>query len=130
MRTSPLIVSPQLAWYRRKSDGFKAQGLTSNGKRYKRNPNARNLTVRLEMRRLRGLQAWNLRVSRLRKIGLTTRGKKRIYAVRRGDAIILKSQIESLARSISKVFPAMPNEIKSQIIELESALAGISKQII
>jgi len=81
------------------------------------------------MRRLRGLEAWNLRVNRLRKIGLTTRGTRRIYAVRRGDAVILKTQIDLLAKALGKVFSALPPSTQALALNLENQLGAIRRQL-
>lgn len=122
-------ISPQLRWYRRQAENFAALGLTVRGQRRQRRPNARNNSTRLEMRRLRGLQAWNLRVARLRKLGLTTRGTQRIYAVRRGDAVILKSQIDALAKSLARVFNDLPPAAQAKAIELEKQMGSIRQQL-
>lgn len=114
---------------RRKAMRFLAMGLTTAGTNRKRRPNAANKQERLEMRRLRGIQAWNNRVAQLRKAGLTTRGNERIYAVRRSDGIILKSQLETLARSFSKLFPLVDSYAQAQMLEIEKTMSHLIKQM-
>jgi hypothetical protein len=105
-------------------------GLNSLGKKYQRRPNARNRSERLEMRRLRGLQAWNRRVAKLRAMNRTSRGGERIYVVRRADAIVLQSQLESLARALAGCFGDLPPQAQSKVMELETHLVAIRRQFV
>jgi len=122
-------ISPSLRWHRRQAEIYVSCGLTTKGTRRKRRPNGRNRSNRLEMRRLRGLQAWNLRVARLRKMGKTTRGTERIYAVRRGDAMLLKSLVDAFARSLGKVFNELPADAQARALQLEKHLSSIRVQL-
>jgi hypothetical protein len=123
-------LSRQAKWHRRQSIKFVAMGLTTNGKERQRRPDAENRIQRLAMRRERGIKAWNLRVQRLRKLGLTTRGTKPIYTVRRGDAILLRDQIDRAAAEINSAFDYLPPAGKVQMIRLASQLADIRKQLV
>lgn len=126
---APGNISPALRHWRRKALLNNAAGLTCKGTIRKRRPNAGSTHQKITMRRQRGLKAWNERVMRLRALGLTTRGTARIYAVRRGDALLLKSQVDDLASSIAAVFHALPAPIQVKALELESSLSVIRKQI-
>jgi len=122
-------ISPSLRCYRKRALEFVARGLTTKGTPRKRRPNARCRSVRLEMRRMRGLQAWNLRVTKLRKMGKTSRGTERIYATRRGDAILLKSLVDAFAQSLGKIFNELPGETQAKAIALENHLSAIRCQL-
>lgn len=122
-------ISPQLRWYRRQALENTRRGLTCKGTERQRRPNAMNPSQKLALRRERGLDAWNQRIVRLRKQGLTTRGTKRIYAVRRGEALLLKTEIDQLAAAIAASFHDLPPTAQSRALILEGHLAGIRKQI-
>lgn len=123
-------LSASAKWQRRKSDHFRQLGLTVKGKKRKRRPNAGNTFIRLDMRRQRGLEAWNNRVTRMRQINKTTRGRDRVYLVRRGDAILLKSQVDKFASILGKIFGLLPTRVQAQALELEKELSSIRQQII
>ncbi len=121
--------SPALRWYYRNAQRNEDLGLTAKGSRRRRRANARNRSQKIAMRRERGWQAWNLRVSKLRRLGKTTRGTERIYAVRRGDAMLLKSQIDGLAFSIATSFYGLKPEAQARVLELEKTLSAIRAQL-
>ena len=122
-------ISPALRWYCKTALINQSNGLTVKGTRRQRRPNADNSRQQIIMRRDRGLKAWNLRVNRLREQGLTTRGTPRIYAVRRGDAVLLKSQVDALASAIAGSFNDLPAAAQARALELELHLSAIRKQL-
>jgi hypothetical protein len=122
-------LSPALRWYRKTALLNRSKGLTNRGTVRKRRPNADNRRQEIMMRRDRGLKAWNLRVNRLREQGLTTRGTPRIYAVRRGDAVLLKSQVDALAAAIAGSFNHLPAAAQARALELELHLSALRKQL-
>jgi len=122
-------ISPQLRYWRKQALLNTAEGLTCKGTARKRRPNNNLLQELLAARRERGLKAWNARVNRLRALGLTTRGTTRIYAVRRGDAMLLKWQVDGLAASIAQLFDDLPAPAQARALELERSLAVIRKQL-
>lgn len=123
-------ISPALRWYRKTAMINMQMGLTCKGARRKRRPNADNRRREILRCRDRNLMAWNLRVNRLRQQGLTTRGTPRIYAVRRADALILKSQIDGLVRLIAKIFHDLPPPAQARALELENQFGAILKQLL
>jgi len=122
-------ISPQLRYWRKQVLLNTAEGLTCKGTARKRRPNNNLLQELLAARRERGLKAWNARVNRLRALGLTTRGTTRIYAVRRGDAMLLKWQVDDLAIALANIFHSLPKDVQARALELESALSVIRKQL-
>ncbi len=122
-------LSPQLRHWRKKALLNAADGLTCKGTVRKRRPNNGHLQALLAARRERGIKAWNARVLRLRALGLTTRGTSRIYAVRRGDALLLQWQVDDLAAAIAKIFHGLPTDAQARALELERTLAVIRKQL-
>ena len=122
-------ISPALRHWRKKALLNTAAGLTCKGTTRKRRTNAGHLEKILAERRERGLQAWNLRVNRLRERGLTTRGTPRIYAVRRGDALLMKSQVDALASALAEIFSELPAAVQARALELERSLSAVRKQI-
>lgn len=122
--------SAALRHYHRRAAANVDRGLTVKGRRRRRRANARNFSTKLAMRRERGLNNWNLRVIRLRKLGLTTRGTRRIMAVRRGDALLLKGQLDRFARALAKTFAWLPASSQADALELENHLGGIRRQLI
>ena len=130
MKTRVTNPSPSLRWYHRNAQRNVELGLTALGKRRQRRPNARNRSQQLQMQRERVLENWNLRVSRLRHDGLTTRGTQRIYAVRRGDAVLLKAQLDAVAVAAAKCFDLVTPETQARLLELEKTLSSIRRQLV
>ena len=123
-------ISPALRHWRKKALLNASSGLTCKGTARKRRTNAGHLEKIMAERRERGLKAWNLRVNRLREQGLTTRGTPRIYAVRRGDALLIKCQVDDLAASLVKIFSELPAAVQARALELERSLSAVRKQIV
>lgn len=123
-------ISPQLRHWRKNALLNTADGLTCAGTVRKRRPNNSILQSVLALRRERGIKAWNARVMRLRNLGLTTRGTSRIYAARRGDALLLKAQVDDLAAAIANIFHNLPADVQARALELERSLSVIRKQIV
>lgn len=123
-------ISPQLKFYRRRAMQNAAAGLTVNGTARKRRANANNRRTEITMRRERGFEAWQLRVNRLRALGLTTRGATRIYSIYRGDALVLQKQIDDLAASLSASFHDLPSPAQARAMALEHSLAAVRKQLL
>ena len=123
-------ISPALRWYRKQAALNQQRGLTCKGTVRRRRPNAGSAKQGLELRRERGLRAWNERVARLRSQGLTTRGTKRIYLVRRGDALLLKTELDQLAAAIAASFNFLSPAAQARALALEASLAGIRKQLL
>ena len=129
VETVSVTVSPALRWYRKTALLNQSAGLTCKGTVRQRRPNARTDEERLALRRERGLKAWNNRVARLRARGLTSRGTERIYLVRRGDALLLKLELDALATELGAVFSELTPTVQARVLRLESHLSGIRKQI-
>ena len=123
-------LSPALRWYRRQASENTMRGLTVKGTERKRRPNAGSRQMQILMRRERGLTAWDRRVNRLRSLGLTTRGTPRVYAVRRGDALLLRAQVDALASALGRCFHDLPAAAQTRILDLESHLSAVRKQIL
>jgi hypothetical protein len=123
-------ISPALRWYRKQAALNRLEGLTCKGAVRRRRPNARTAEDRLAMRRERGLKAWNNRLARLRAQGLTARGTKRIYLVRRGDALLLKTELDQLAAEIAASFNFLSPAAQARALALEASLAVIRKQVL
>jgi len=123
-------ISPQLRHWRRKALLNRVEGLTTHGTPRKRRPNNGLAFAKLLAQRERGLLAWNRRVNRLREQGLTTRGTPRIYAMRRGDALLMKSQVDALASALAGIFPDLPAPAQARALELERSLSAVRKQLL
>jgi hypothetical protein len=123
-------ISPALRWYRKQALSNQVAGLTCKGTLRQRRPNARTAQERLAMRRERGLRAWNNRLAKFRAQGLTSRGTKRIYLVRRGDALLLKTELDQLAAAISASFNFLSPAAQARALALEASLAVIRRQIL
>ena len=123
-------ISPALRHWRKKALLNTAAGLTCKGTARKRRRNNGLTFNKFLEQRERGLKAWNLRVNRLREQGLTTRGTPRIYAVRRGDALLLKWQVDALAAALAGIFSELPASVQSRALELERNLSAVRKQIV
>ena len=123
-------ISPALRWYRSRAAEFKQRGLTTKGTRFKRTPNAGTRKALLALRRERGLAAWNRRVLQLRARGLTTRGTPRILAVRRGDALLLRDDLDALAFELSKCFDHVSPAAQARLLGLETVLSRIRCQLL
>jgi hypothetical protein len=122
-------ISPSLKHWRKRAVEFRSRGLTTRGRRRKRAYGGlTKLTVKLRQDHL--LNAWNRRVIRLRAQGLTTRGTERVYAVRRGDALLLRSQIDDLAGAIAVSFADMSAPAQARALALERALSEVRRQLV
>ena len=104
--------------------------MTTKGTPFKRTPNAGSNAKRLELRRERGLRAWNKRVMQLRASGLTTRGTPRILPVRRGDALLLRDELDALAFELSICFDHVSPAAQARLLRLESALSRVRCQLV
>ena len=130
LAVAPVPISPALRWYRRTALQNQLNGLTCKGQVRRRRPNAKTAADRLALRRERGLRAWNNRLARFREQGLTSRGTPRIYLVRRGDALLLKTEIDALAQAVAASFSDLSPAAQARALALEASLSVIRKQII
>ena len=126
--------SASLRHHHRRAISFRAQGLTTKGRPFKRHPNFSSAAKRKEFERRRNLSKWNGLVVQRQLAGLTTRGTAPIYKLMRdyseNDSLILAARIDATMAGIGRIFDSLPHAVRAQCVELASHLAAIKRRII
>ena len=121
--------SAGLRCYHKRAILFRARGLNSRGKPYRRTPNFETLGERIDAVRKRNLNSWSRRsVSRILD-GLTTRGGLRVLRLKYFDSFILASEIDAAALALDKAFKRLPPAAAAACIQLASSLAALRRRL-
>ena len=119
--------SASLRYYHRRAAKNFAEGRTAKGLERRRRPNLLTPLDRKLAARDRSASAAARRILAHKLNGLTTRGTRRIYAVTRGDAWLLKEHIDNLAAALSACFHSLPPAAQVRALELEKHLSMIRR---
>jgi hypothetical protein len=125
---SPEQRSPALRSYHKRKLRFELMGLTTRGKRRQRAANFTTEEARLESQRKHGRLKWQRRAFANKLACLTTRGGEPVYQMRFVDRLILKSEIDALAKQIEAVFPELPRPVQARCLALSETLASIRRR--
>jgi hypothetical protein len=124
------VKSISLRSYHKRAAVFKALGLNSRGREYKRRP---NLTPegRAEHYRRVNREKWHRLCQRRADQGLTSRGGQRIYKITFpvDDLALLECEADLLGQQLARVFESLPPAAQARVIEMGHAMGSLKKRL-
>jgi len=119
--------SASLRFYHRRAARNLAEGLTAKGLPRHRRRNLFASEDRKLAARDRSATSAAKRILVNKLNGLTTRGTPRVIAVSRGDAWLLKEQIDNLSSALALCFDDLSPHAQARILELENHLSAVRR---
>lgn len=119
--------SASLRFYHRRANKNLAAGLTAKGLPRQRRRDLLTPEDRKLAARSRSASAAARRILVNKLNGLTTRGTRRVIAVTRGDAWLLKEHIDKLATALTACFHDLPPAVQTRALELEKHLSTLRR---
>jgi hypothetical protein len=123
-------MNASLRSYHKRAALFKALGLNSRGREYKRRKNLKPEERAAHYQRA-NLVKWHRLSQRRFHAGLTSRGGKRIYTIVLpvADMARLDSEIELLGHELASIYDSLPPTAQARVIALGRSISNLKTRI-